>query len=56
MTQASAQTGRVIAARTKPAPKAQVAAPAYASILKTARRVDGAVVTDARRKEFAYSV
>lgn len=50
MTQASAQS-RAIAAKTKTAPKAPVAAPAYASILKTARSVRGAVVTDARGQE-----
>jgi glutamate-1-semialdehyde 2,1-aminomutase len=50
MTQASAHTGRVIEAKTK-APKAPVAAPAYASILKTARSVEGALVRDARGHE-----
>ena len=50
MTQASAQS-RGIAAKTKPAPKAPAAAPAYASILKTARSVEGALVIDAHGQE-----
>jgi glutamate-1-semialdehyde 2,1-aminomutase len=39
---------RIVAAKPRPAPKAPAAqAPAYASILKTARRVEGALVRDA---------
>lgn len=38
---------RIVAAKPRPAPKAStVQAPAYASILKTARRVEGALVRD----------
>jgi glutamate-1-semialdehyde 2,1-aminomutase len=42
---------RTIAAKPRSAPKAPASAPAYSSILKTARKVDGAVIRDASGAE-----